>query len=149
MDFKKFLEEQKEKHAVLAFGRMNPPTVGHAKLVDKVKDIANEVGGTHHVVISHSQDAKKNPLSAQDKVKHAKRFFPDTNISTSDKEHPNFLSQASKLHKAGVTHLHMVGGSDRVDEYKNLLNKYNGTQKSARFNFKSLQLQEYQSSFSR
>ena len=141
MDFKKFLEEQKEKHAVLAFGRMNPPTVGHAKLVDKVKDIADEVGGTHHVVISHSQDAKKNPLSAQDKVKHAKRFFPDTNISTSDKEHPNFLSQASKLHKAGVTHLHMVAGSDRTGEYHKILNQYNGVKGvHGHFNFKDIKV---------
>ena len=141
MDFKKFLEEQKEKHAVLAFGRMNPPTVGHAKLVDKVKDIADEVGGTHHVVISHSQDAKKNPLSAQDKVKHAKRFFPDTNISTSDKEHPNFLSQASKLHKAGVTHLHMVAGSDRTGEYHKILNQYNGVKGvHGHFNFKNIKV---------
>ena len=141
MDFKKFLEEQKEKHAVLAFGRMNPPTVGHAKLVDKVKNIADEVGGTHHVVISHSQDAKKNPLSAQDKVKHAKRFFPDTNISTSDKEHPNFLSQASKLHKAGVTHLHMVAGSDRTGEYHKILNQYNGVKGvHGHFNFKDIKV---------
>jgi hypothetical protein len=141
MDFKRFLAEQKEKHAVLAFGRMNPPTVGHAKLVDKVKDIANEVGGTHHVVISHSQDAKKNPLSAQDKVKHAKRFFPDTNISTSDKEHPNFLSQASKLHKAGVTHLHMVAGSDRTGEYHKILNQYNGVKGvHGHFNFKDIKV---------
>ena len=126
MDFKRFLEEQKEKHAVLAFGRMNPPTVGHAKLVDKVKEVAKEVGGTHHVVISHSQDEKKNPLSAQDKLKHAKRFFPDTNLSTSDKEHPTFLQHAAKLHKAGVTHLHMIAGSDRVDEYKSKLAEVSG-----------------------
>jgi hypothetical protein len=138
MDFKRFLEEQKEKHAVLAFGRMNPPTVGHAKLVDKVKDVAKEVGGTHHVVISHSQDAKKNPLSAQDKVKHAKRFFPDTNISTSDKEHPTFLQHAAKLHKAGATHLHMIAGSDRVDEYKTKLAQYNGKHKGALYNFKHI-----------
>jgi hypothetical protein len=138
MDFKRFLDEQKEKHAVLAFGRMNPPTVGHAKLVDKVKDVAKEVGGTHHVVISHSQDAKKNPLSAQDKVKHAKRFFPDTNISTSDKEHPTFLQHAAKLHKAGATHLHMIAGSDRVDEYKTKLAQYNGKHKGALYNFKHI-----------
>ena len=138
MDFKRFLEEQKEKHAVLAFGRMNPPTVGHAKLVDKVKEVAKEIGGTHHVVISHSQDAKKNPLSAQDKVKHAKRFFPDTNISTSDKEHPTFLQHAAKLHKAGVTHLHMIAGSDRVDEYKTKLAQYNGKHKGALYNFKHI-----------
>ena len=138
MDFKRFLEEQKEKHAVLAFGRMNPPTVGHAKLVDKVKEVAKEVGGTHHVVISHSQDEKKNPLSAQDKLKHAKRFFPDTNLSTSDKEHPTFLQHAAKLHKAGVTHLHMIAGSDRVDEYKSKLAQYNGKHKGALYNFKHI-----------
>ena len=138
MDFKRFLEEQKEKHAVLAFGRMNPPTVGHAKLVDKVKEVAKEVGGTHHVVISHSQDEKKNPLSAQDKLKHAKRFFPDTNLSTSDKEHPTFLQHAAKLHKAGATHLHMIAGSDRVGEYKTKLAQYNGTHKGALYNFKHI-----------
>ena len=140
MRFIDFLTEQKEKHAVLAFGRMNPPTTGHEVLVKKVHDVANEVGGSHHVVLSHSQDAAKNPLSAEQKVKHAKRFFPGTNISVSDKEHPNFLSQAAKLHKQGVTHLHMVAGSDRVPEYHKLLHKYNGTHEGALFNFKHIQV---------
>ena len=140
MRFIDFLTEQKEKHAVLAFGRMNPPTTGHEVLVKKVHDVAKEVGGSHHVVLSHSQDAAKNPLSAEQKVKHAKRFFPGTNISVSDKEHPNFLSQAAKLHKQGVTHLHMVAGSDRVAEYHKLLHKYNGTHEGALFNFKHIQV---------
>lgn len=126
MNFKQFLEEKTEKHAVLAFGRMNPPTTGHAKLVDAVKDVAKKVNGSHHIVISHSQDPKKNPLTAEQKLKHAKRYFPDTNLSTSDKQHPNFLSQASKLHSQGVTHLHMVAGSDRTGEYHKLLHQYNG-----------------------
>jgi hypothetical protein len=126
MKFIEYLEETTEKHAVLAFGRMNPPTTGHAKLVDKVKDVAKSVKGTHHVVLSHSQDAEKNPLSGEQKVKHAQRYFPDTNITTSSKEHPNFLAQASKLHKAGATHLHMVAGSDRTGEYEKILHKYNG-----------------------
>jgi len=138
MKFKQFLEEQKENHAVLAFGRMNPPTTGHEVLVKKVHDVANEVGGSHHVVLSHSQDAAKNPLSAEQKVKHAKRFFPGTNISVSDRESPNFLSQAAKLHKQGVTHLHMVAGSDRIPEYQNRLKKYNGTHEGAMFNFKKI-----------
>ena len=140
MRFLDFLIEQKEKHAVLAFGRMNPPTTGHEVLVKKVKDVADEVGGSHHVVLSHSQDKAKNPLSAEQKVKHAKRFFPNTNISTSDKESPNFLSQAAKLHKQGVTHLHMVAGSDRTEEYHRLLHKYNGTHKGALFNFKHIKV---------
>ena len=62
MKFKEFIQESKEKHAVLAFGRMNPPTTGHGKLVDKVKDIAKEHDASHHVVLSHSQDKAKSPL---------------------------------------------------------------------------------------
>jgi hypothetical protein len=106
--------------------------------VDKVKEVAKSVGGSHHVVLSHSQDPKKNPLSAKDKLKHAKRFFPDTNLSTSNKESPTFLDQAAKLHKSGVTHLHMVAGSDRTEEYKKKLAQYNGSAKGALFNFKKI-----------
>ena len=141
MNFKDYLEEQKENHAVLAFGRMNPPTTGHAKLVDKVKAVAKDVGGSHHIVLSHSQDPAKNPLTGEQKVKHAKRYFHDTNISTSDKEHPNFLSQASKLHKQGVTHLHMVAGSDRTEEYHKTLHKYNGVKGThGYFKFKDIKV---------
>lgn len=140
MKFREFITENKEKHAVMAFGRMNPPTTGHEVLVNKVKSVANQVGGSHHVILSHSQDAAKNPLTAAQKVKHAKRFFPDTNISVATKEEPNFLTQAAKLHKQGVTHLHMVAGSDRVAEYHKLLHKYNGTHEGALFNFKKITL---------
>jgi chloramphenicol 3-O-phosphotransferase len=139
MKFRDFLlKEAKEKHAVLAFGRMNPPTTGHEVLVNKVKDVANQYGASHHVVLSHSQDKSKNPLSARQKLKHAQRFFPNTNLSVSNAESPNFLTQAAKLHKKGVTHLHMVAGSDRVPEYKQLLQKYNGTHEGALFNFKEI-----------
>ena len=122
----------------MAFGRMSPPTTGHEVLVNKVKDVAKSVGGTHSVVLSHTQDKDKNPLSSADKLKHAKRFFPDTNLSTSSKESPTFLSHASELHKKGVTHLHMVAGSDRVAEYKKKLAQYNGTHEGALFNFKKI-----------
>ena len=138
MKFRDYLREQKEKHAVLAFGRMNPITSGHEKLVKKVKDIAGSVGGSHHIVLSHSQDAKKNPLSATQKIKHAKRAFPGTNFSASSKEAPTFFDAAEKLHKQGVTHLHMVAGSDRLENYHKFLNQYNGTHAGARFNFKKI-----------
>ena len=140
MKFREFIAENKEKHAVMAFGRMNPPTTGHEVLVNKVKSVAKQVGGSHHIVLSHTQDAAKNPLTPAQKVKHAKRFFPDTNISLATKEEPNFLTQAAKLHKQGVTHLHMVAGSDRVAEYHKLLHKYNGTHEGALFNFKKITL---------
>jgi len=140
MKFRDFLREQKEKHAVLAFGRMNPITNGHEKLVNKVKEIADKVGGSHHIVLSHSQDAKKNPLTADQKVKHAKRAFPGTNFTAASTKAPTFFDHAEALHKKGVTHLHMVGGSDRTEEYHRLLHKYNGTHEGARFNFKEIKV---------
>jgi predicted ABC-type ATPase/nicotinamide mononucleotide adenylyltransferase len=141
MKFKEFLiQESKDRHAVLAFGRLQPPTTGHEVLVNKVKEVAKQHNAEHHIVLSHSNDAKSNPLTPQQKVKHAKRFFPGTNITTSDKEAPNFLTQAAKLHKSGVTHLHMIAGSDRTSEYKKVLKKYNGTHEGALFNFKKIEV---------
>jgi hypothetical protein len=64
-------EAVEENHHTLAFGRMNPITSGHEAVVKKIKDTAKEHGGGHTLVVSHSQDAKKNPLSAEQKVKHA------------------------------------------------------------------------------
>jgi hypothetical protein len=138
--FLEIVEETKsgEKHHVMTFGRMNPPTTGHLKLIDKVKEVAAKHDAGHTVVTSHSQDAKKNPLSGEQKVKHLQRYSPGTHFKTSSKEHPTFLHHAAELHKQGVTHLHMVAGSDRVDEYKKKLNQYNGTHKGALYNFKKI-----------
>jgi predicted kinase len=126
--FLEIIEEAKqgEKHAVMTFGRMNPPTTGHLKVIDKVKDVASKVGGSHHVIVSHSQDTKKNPLSGAQKVKHLKRYSPGTNVEASSKEHPSIFHHASSLYKKGVTHLHVVVGSDRVKEFRDSINKYNG-----------------------
>jgi hypothetical protein len=140
---KSFLElvEEKasgEKHHVFTFGRMNPPTTGHLKLIDKVKDVAKKNNATHTVVTSHSQDAKKNPLSSSQKVKHLQRYSSGTNFAASSKEHPTFLHHAGELHKKGVTHLHMVVGSDRVHEMKDKLHKYNGSHEGALYNFKKI-----------
>lgn len=138
--FLDLVEEAKsgEVHHVMAFGRMNPPTTGHLKLIDKVKEVAKKHDAGHTVVASHSQDSKKNPLSPAQKVKHLKRYSPGTNFKASSKEHPTFLHHAAELHKQGVTHLHMVAGSDRVKEYDAKLHQYNGTHKGALYNFKKI-----------
>ena len=125
-----------EKHHVFAFGRMNPPTTGHGALVDKVKEVAKANSADHSIVLSHSQDPEKNPLTGEQKLKHARRFFPGANIDVADSENPTFMHQLKKLHKQGVTHVTMVAGSDRVDEYKKLLDKYNGP--NGEFNFKKI-----------
>lgn len=136
------LEEDTKTHnpVVLAFGRMNPPTTGHEKLVDRVHQIAKDYNATHRIVVSHSVDAKKNPLDAPTKLKHVRRFFPGSNIIASSKEHPTFLQHAQALHQAGHDHLIMVAGSDRVSEYEEKLNKYNGEGPGKLFNFKKIEV---------
>jgi len=139
ISFNQFLAEEKLKTTVMAFGRMNPPTAGHEKLVNKVKEVADKHNGNHVVVLSHSQDTKKNPLSPEAKITHAKNLFPGTTIKSSSKEHPTFLHQASELHKSGTEHLVMVAGSDRVKEYKDKLHQYNGqTGSHGHFDFKKI-----------
>ena len=142
---KKFLEklhEDAQTHTpvVMAFGRMNPPTTGHEKLVDRVKQLAKDYKAPHHIIISHSMDTKKNPLDLASKIKHAKRFFPGANITGSSKEKPTFLQHAAALHAAGHDHLVMVAGSDRIPEYEQKLNQYNGEASGKLFNFKKIEV---------
>jgi len=142
---KSFLENleansKTHKPVVMAFGRMNPPTTGHEKLVNRVKDIAKDYNAPHHIIISHSVDAKKNPLDIASKLKHANRFFPNTNIEASSKEHPTFLQHAARLHAMGHDHLIMVAGSDRIPEYEKKLQQYNGTAKGSLYNFKKIEV---------
>ena len=142
---KKFLEKinedaQTHNPVVMAFGRMNPPTIGHQKVIDRVQQLAKDYHATHHVIISHSVDSKKNPLDVASKLKHAKRAFPGVNITASSKEKPTFLQHAAALNQAGHDHLIMVAGSDRIPEYEQKLNQYNGEGQGKLFNFKKIEV---------
>ena len=143
--FLELYEEQEKTHkpVVMAFGRMNPPTTGHLKLIDKVRELADKHEAHHEVVVSHSQDSKKNPLSGEQKVKHLKRYSPGTNFKSASKDEPTLIHHAARLHAAGHDHLIMVAGSDRVKEYHDLLHKYNGKpDKSGHvpYNFKKIEV---------
>lgn len=127
--FSDFLIEGKGKTEVLLFGRMNPITSGHEENVNAAHDLAMKHGGSLRVVGSHSHDPEKNPLSPEDKLKHMKRAFghlSDTTITTSSKEKPTIMHHAAEAYKSGVKNLVIAGGSDRADEYKQKLTKYNG-----------------------
>jgi hypothetical protein len=133
--FSQFREEKK-KTLVTAFGRFNPPTVGHQKLIDKVAKVAGK--NDYQIYPSQSQDAKKNPLSYNDKVKFMRKMFPKhaRNIYM-DKNVKMALHIADRAHKEGYTEFVYVAGSDRVNEFKVLLNKYNGKEgKHGFYNFK-------------
>ena len=122
------LKEEKSHTVAMLFGRMNPPTKGHEENIEGLKKLAKEHNADHVVIASHSHDGEKNPLSPEQKLKHLKRAFPDTNIKTSSKAQPTLLHHASELHKQGYKHLIVAGGGDRADEYHKLLNKYNGVE---------------------
>lgn len=135
LSFKEFiLESLREaasggKHGVMIYGRMNPITAGHEKVVDKLHQIAKENNAVHQVVLSHSHDPKKNPLTPEEKVHFAKKAFPGTNVKASDKSKPTILHHASDMYNEhGVKNLHVVVGSDRVEDMTALLNKYNGVE---------------------
>ena len=121
-----FLAEGIEPTHVMTFMRANPPTAGHEKVVNRVLDVAKDTGGSHSVVLSHSQDAAKNPLPPSVKLMHAKRAFPNANVEASSEEHPSLLHHATRLYNQGVRNLHLVVGQDRVGQFTSLLNKYNG-----------------------
>ena len=142
MDFKQFITEAPEKTAAFAFGRFNPPTVGHEKLINKVKSVADEHNADAHIVASHSEGTSKDPLPAKAKVGYLKHVAPEgTKVIGSSKETPTFLHTAAKLHSQGYKHLIMVAGSDRVDEYHKLLHKYNNVAgKHGHYNFKSIKV---------
>ena len=140
LNFKRYLSEVAIGPVhVTTFMRANPPTAGHQKVVEKVHQLASKHGASHSVVLSHSQDPDKNPLSAEQKLKHAKRAFPGTNVSTSSKEAPTILHHASSLSSKGIKHLHVVVGQDRVAGFKTMLHDYNGKEgKHGKYNFKSI-----------
>ena len=129
--FSQFLVEE-EKVVYFTFGRMNPPTIGHGKLLDVLAAKAGR--NPHKVFLSQSQDSKKNPLSYSDKIKSVRKMFPKhaRNIMIS-KNVKTAMDILSTLYGQGFRKVAMVVGSDRVIEFQTLLNKYNG--KEARHGF--------------
>ena len=128
------LQELTEKTAVVSFGRFSPPHIGHSKLVDFVVRQPRD----HFVFVSHTQDNKKNPLSADDKIYILSTAHPEHShiFRPSSEEEPDIFHKVKALNTHGYTHLHVVVGEDRVDEFTNKLNKYNGTD----YNYKSIKV---------
>ena len=108
---------------VITWGRLNPPTVGHQKLVDKVKAEAKKRGAMPHVYITHTQDKKKNPLDYNTKYKIARKAF-GTSVTKSNSK--TIIQVMQELEKMGHTEVTLVVGSDRLNEFKTFLNRYNG-----------------------
>ena len=135
--FGSYLVEE-EKAVYFTFGRMNPPTIGHEKLMDKLAKTAGK--NPYRVYVSQSTDPKKNPVAYAAKVKFARKMFPrHARQIMADKRIKNVFDIAAKLYSEGYKRVVMVVGSDRINEFDILLNKYNGKKaKHGFYNFEKI-----------
>ena len=116
------LEEAATRTAVISWGRMNPPTVGHEKLANKVAATAKANSAVPIIYLSHSQDAKKNPLTYEDKYMFARAAFGPMIQKSKAKTIIQVMQELQKK----FTDVILVVGADRIVEFETLLNKYNG-----------------------
>ena len=109
----------------VAFGRFNPPTTGHEKLLDTVA--SNSDDGDYIIVPSRSQDKKKNPLDADTKVSIMRQMYPKhSERIVNDAQNRTIFDVLKKAHMDGYTNVRIIGGGDRVAEFEKLSSNYNG-----------------------
>jgi len=117
---------------VFTFGRLNPPTIGHQKLVDKLQSVAKREKADSKVFLSHTQNNKKDPLNYAEKIRFARKAFGKIIEQSNAKTIIQILQELEKKYSDIV----LVVGSDRVGEFSGLLNKYNGKA----YNFDSIEV---------
>jgi len=120
-----FLKEDEGNVAVFAFGRFNPPTIAHKALIDQVVSLAQKYNGRPFIFLSHTQNTKTDPLSFQQKLKYLEKVYPNQNVVFGDPKVKTIIQALQEMMNQGRTRIIMVAGSDRVDNFKQLLNKYN------------------------
>jgi nicotinic acid mononucleotide adenylyltransferase len=119
-----FLREDDRSTAVFAFGRFNPPTIGHKKLLDKLESMTQQVNGKAFLFLSHKQNNKTDPLNFKEKQAYIQQFYP--NVAVGDPTANTIIKALQVIQAQGRTRIIMVAGSDRVAEFQKLLNQYNG-----------------------
>ena len=112
----------------VAFGRFNPPTIGHQQLMDVAAQAASgDDGGEYLIFPSRSQDKKKNPLDPDTKIEYMQKFYPAHADKIMNDANTRTIFDVLKMaHNDGYTNVRIVGGSDRVKEFEKLSNNYNG-----------------------
>lgn len=110
--------------AIFTFGRMNPPTSGHLRIVNKLREEAQREGAVVRLFVSQSHDATRNPLSPQDKINFIKKLFPDVDVRLSKTVFTAALEMASEGVEEGI----MVVGEDRKETFSTCFDRYAGTE---------------------
>ena len=112
----------------VAFGRFNPPTIGHQQLMDVAANAAaGDEDGQYLIFPSRSQDKKKNPLDPDTKIDYMQRFYPNHAGNIINDPNTKTIFDVLKMaHNDGYAGVRIVGGADRVKEFEKLSNNYNG-----------------------
>ena len=132
------LKEAVNKSLVFTFGRFNPPTIGHEKLIKKV---ASMPGDVKHVYLSKSQDVKKNPLTVTQKIQFMRDMFPQYRSMFRIPSSNMVLDILVNAYKKGFETVTMIVGSDRVREFETLMKKYNDVKmRNGYYKFKDIKV---------
>ena len=120
-------EEPQYNGVVVVFGRFNPPTVGHEKLLQKAAKEAEKKGYQLRIYPSRSHDPKKNPLDPATKISYMRQMFPDYADSIiDDKSAKTIFNVLRGANEEGATNMTIMVGGDRLSEFQGLSHKYNG-----------------------
>ena len=136
--FKQYIVEE-AKTLYFTFGRMNPPTIGHEKLLEVLSSKSGN--NPYRIYLSQTNDKKKNPLRYNDKVKYARKMMPKhARYIMLNKDVKTIFDAANAIYNEGFVNVVMVVGSDRITEFKSLLTKYNGKtgQRYGFYNFRTI-----------
>ena len=118
-------KSQETQPLTIVFGRFNPPTIGHDKLLKSAKRISS--GGDVKIYPSRTQDPKKNPLDPDMKISFMKKMFPDfEEMIVNDNDMRSIFDVLIAANEEGYSNVNIVVGSDRQAEFDNLAQKYNG-----------------------
>jgi hypothetical protein len=119
-------KEKSRKSVAFCFGRMNPPTIGHARLLNTTARAS--AGGDYYIFLSHTQDSKKNPLDYNTKIDFVKSMYPQHADHVSYGSLRTIMEIMEFLYHNNYTDVTYVCGNDRLPAFKELLNKYNGVE---------------------
>jgi hypothetical protein len=132
-------QPKKPKHAAFCYGRVNPPTIGHARLFNTTARASK--GGDYYIFLSHTQDSKKNPLDYNTKVDFVKAIYPQHADHVSTGGLKGIMEILEFLYHHNYTDVTFVCGNDRLPTFTKLLNDYNGLEgKPTYFKFNSINI---------
>ena len=117
-------KDDNDADMTVAFGRFNPPTTGHERLMNKVKQVAGK--GNYEIYPSRSNDPAKNPLDPDTKIGYMQQMFPNHAKHIMNNPKTRTIFDALKgANERGAKSVNIVVGQDRQKEFENLANKYN------------------------